>query len=1105
MKRSKIIILFASVFCAMCALAAVSCKDGSETLYGFDVAETIVVDAGENVLVDIPIVTDKDGVPFDVYYEVTTADGDFVGVSANRFFATESTGYYINYAVKAKDGSVYRKSTFVKVNGNSGLSAEYDIFSEQGEEVSVCPVTDLQDAIFRYSVTYKETGAEVPVSEEGKFVTKEPGFYTVEIFAEGGGTELEYEYEIYCREPMIEGEVERFSEEWAEIRSLNGMDTFGWEVTDTAETGVKDRFGRDATYLKTVTSAEYGYFWIDPRADGDYYRRLAKEGYTHVSFWIYCDSDVNHDVMSQFYPEKGAYTETVGKIVPNVWTEIKVRLVETYVDYAGSFASAVDYYKKQRTYILCFDNTAGWNSGGHEENMTVYIGDVYAVKPAELSVADGAALDYKTGESISFEQLVSNPDGIETGYALSFRNEITEIPAGENYRFAANGEYMVTVIPAPNISTDLSFTVRVTDDITAETAKTVFERTEDSLTISFSALGAELKNGGETVSRAGCNVYRNGEEIPAGENSVTIDTDGVYTFEFVGKYEKDGSECTVYYEIPVDIWSEENKYIVTGGDLMLAHSEYCGWQNWDTHPVYENGAFTVAGTSGRMFKVTKLGNSFLVLFLPMYSKNYYETLLAEDVSATVTLKYYVESSNTGGDIRSYFDDFENREIVRNQWVIETVPLSEFIADYDKLSAGYEDVKYLMEHNIAQTHSRERQDFLFWVNGDQINDVIYIPDIAVTTEATEGSAQPKDGAQLVLGEKNDLSSMIGITLDGKRAEIGKAEVFYGDIWTDLADKTFAPAFAGEYTFRLYAVAGNVYKTLECKLRTEGSALEKKEDTSLHILKKGGSFDLSEYVLKGYDVEYKVEKIVGSFAQTQNCTIENDTITWDTFGGRGCYRITVTLLADLPGAFGEFEYYTLFIDAVDGDAEYISAEDGAEAYVFGWNDWGNAEAPYVSAELADGTEDALSGKTGKYFKAEIAPRWAHSLDEVGVQILPLYSKAYYESLLEEGEYTLTFEWRYDLTFRYGTDPGAFQYKVFGAEKGYDGEPSVWYGASVSLRDLIEKWDTLTSVSKAGGNRAERDLLYIRAMGGNAHNEVVGTLYIGNFVLTKTEVSG
>ena len=76
MRKTKLLATFLSFTLLISIMALVACGRVQENeLYGFDVQESITVDMGTSVLVDVPIVTDKNGMPLDVVYEVVTMSG----------------------------------------------------------------------------------------------------------------------------------------------------------------------------------------------------------------------------------------------------------------------------------------------------------------------------------------------------------------------------------------------------------------------------------------------------------------------------------------------------------------------------------------------------------------------------------------------------------------------------------------------------------------------------------------------------------------------------------------------------------------------------------------------------------------------------------------------------------------------------------------------------------------------------------------------------------------------------------------------------------------------------------------------------------------------
>ena len=251
-------------------------------------------------------------------------------------------------------------------------------------------------------------------------------------------------------------------------------------------------------------------------------------------------------------------------------------------------------------------------------------------------------------------------------------------------------------------------------------------------------------------------------------------------------------------------------------------------------------------------------------------------------------------------------------------------------------------------------------------------------------------------------EHDLTKLLCVTLNGAPATIANIDAIYEGQTINLGDKTFKPYFGGEYRFRIYAVSGSTYKTLECTLFTDEAAIEKTTDTALHTISAAQQLDLTKYTKSGYEIDYKIERMTGKQAGEISCVIENNVLAANALGAPGSYNITVILAANRNSAFGTIEYYELTLDYVGEETGYSGVNTDTASYAKAWNDWGSSEKPYaVSAEIVRDPAIGAGEKTGDFFKTEVKPRWAIDTDVVGVQILPLYSKAYYESLLADGQ--------------------------------------------------------------------------------------------------------
>ncbi|MBQ7913311.1 MAG: hypothetical protein IJ308_06200, partial [Clostridia bacterium] len=748
MKKIKYALMLAALSCIF--LGAGACADSGSstsgsstdvlitTINGFDVAETVEVNEREMVDVSLPIVTDGYGNVLDVVYEVTTKDGGYVGTSAGKFFVAETQGYVIRYVVIGKDGSTYEKTTTVNVKSNLQLelSADFDVCVESGVQASISPVCSFENPVYTYAVTNKTTGSSIQVSEDGTYICEETGWYTVEITASAGEAEASYSYDVYCRQAMQEGEVEIFGADWETVRMLQNYGTYDAIYTTTAESGVKDRFGLDSEFLKLETSdfIEYANLYINPRGNEAYYRQLAEEGYTHVSFWIYSECGIPHDIMLQLFPSKGLYTFDIGSVMPNKWVEMKVNLVEGKAYYESCFSAAVEYFQKQETPVLQFDNTNGWNgpngSYGFESDMTFYISSVYAVKPSGIKANSAAKTAYETGETVILSDLFTIPEGLDVQYAVNYNGET--VPATEDYTFYANGTYEVSVIPAPNLSCDETVKLTVTDGVVASVASVQKERTSDSEQISLRDLGVTFSLDGETLSATGYKVSFDGQEIPVTDDTFTAAQDGGYTVEYEVPYQVGEEEYVSYVQVKIDVWSEASKYLVSDTAHIFASSEYCGASNWDKQPTYEAGVYTVGDKTGNMLKISGIGEALLVPFKPVYTKAYYQSILDALPEAQLLVEYYVTPQESDISVRCYTGGYLGGAPAYEKWNTSAISLADFINDYDMLSEGYDEVKYLKDNDIVQTHSRNENDYLLWMTGaGHLNKVtIYVSEIYI---------------------------------------------------------------------------------------------------------------------------------------------------------------------------------------------------------------------------------------------------------------------------------------------------------------------------------------------------------------------------------------
>ena len=1115
MKKTKRTLLLATAISCFLLAFAGGCAQGTTNsspdssfdsrwavIEGYEVAESITVDEKEMVNVPIPIVTDGAGNVLDVYYEVMTKDGGYVGTTADKFFALDAQGYQIRYVVVGKDGATHEKITEVAVKSDLTLelSATYDIFVEQGVEVKIAPVCNMENPTFAYSVINKATQTAVDVSADGSYVCTELGWHTVTIEATSAGKTVSYDYEIYCRAPMQEGEVEVFDENWETIRLLQNYGTYDAKYTNTAESGVKDRFGLDSDFLmlKTSNFIEYANLYINPRGSEEYYRQLAAEGYTHVSFWIYSESSIPHDVMLQLVPTKGLYTFDIGAVLPNKWVEMKVNLVEDKAYYESCFAAAVDYFKKQETPILQFDNTNGWNgpngSYGYESDMTFYISDVYAVKPSGIEKNMEAVMQYRTGETVDVSSLFTLPEGVEVGYAVTYNGET--VPTTGNYTFKANGTYEISVIAPKNLSCEQTATVTVVDNVTASVTSIEKERIGEELTIDVSNLGVTFILESETLTPTSYKVTLDGEAISVENNQFTASKDGGYVVEYEIPYTVEGIEYISYVEVKIDVWSQNSKYLVSDVAHMFASSEYCGASNWDTQPTYEVGEYTVGEKTGNMLKISKMGEALLVPFKPVYTKAYYEGILSEMPEAKVVVSYYVTPQESGISARCYADGYSGGSPIFDKWNTSVIPLADFIEDYDNISEGYDEIKYLKDNDIKQTHSRNENDYLLWMTGaGHLNKVtVYVADIYITdkvevendggwndlanADAVSTTINPWTSAQATRNGLVDTAEIVSIGGESQAAytkvTVGAGFFCYGgyqikpsmtikDAWQSYADKDIVFDW-------YYDVVGDTENQYNYNVSVYGKSEVAYTQNTWHTSR----ISMADLLADWDDV------IAGS----NNGGDSSPWTPWIKF------KYTTAQHAEQAGVvyLGNLR----FEDHVDDGTGGEEGGNEEETPKF-WNDLSSTDAikttmnrwsqtipaiPTTSEMQAIGGVDGASyiridGDTGFFMYA-------------GYKILPTGTKADYE---QYAGLTLVFDWYYSIP----NQDANYAVSVYGVADAQFAEET-WHTVTIAIDDLLAEWDNLIDESNPmSKGTAWLDFNWI---GGQA--DAAGVLYIGNIRL-------
>ena len=315
MKRKSAIALLAVCSAAGFTFGAAACNEPQPlTVEGFDVLETLTVNVGGVVELEQPIVTDSKGNLLDCWTYVTDSDGNYVAATVGLFSADDAGGYTITYVVRASDNTVYEKQTLVTVSGASSgttettLDVDYEQFVTVGEEITIDAVCSDENAALEYSVKKVLDGEALDVTD-GAFTPEKAGVYEVQVSVVGQA--VSYKYNVFAEMPLNEGEVEVFNEAWVEKETFVGGKRQDWEIVSSETCGLLDPYGREATFAKYATNRAYIPLFINIREDCDYYKQLAADGYSHVSMWIYMQSNKPHITISDRDPNGGFYRREV--------------------------------------------------------------------------------------------------------------------------------------------------------------------------------------------------------------------------------------------------------------------------------------------------------------------------------------------------------------------------------------------------------------------------------------------------------------------------------------------------------------------------------------------------------------------------------------------------------------------------------------------------------------------------------------------------------------------------------------------------------------------------------------------------------------------------
>lgn len=960
---------------------------GSEqsSVNGFEVKASLEVSAGAVVELEQPVVTDAKGVLLDCWTYVTDENGNYVATSAGSFVAENVGVYTITYVVRDSDNNTYQKQTTVNVSGDnvSGdltLKVNYEQFVTVGETIDIDAICSDENAALSYVVKRFTTGQELSV-EGNSFVPFEAGIYEILVSAANGAAT--YKYNIFAEEEAKTGEVESFGSAWEEREQFVGGKRQDWEVVSSEEAGILDPYGVARNFAKYSTDRAYIPLFIDIRQDVEYYEQLADEGYTHVSMWIYMESSVPHITISDRDANGGFYRREGPDLYPGQWTEFRLSLLDTNNSWTRSFTTCYDLYANQNHFYFQVDNSYEYNTWGGGDNITFYFTDIYAVKDVKVGLAEGVTTAKSVKDTVNLGEGFDST--FDLTYAMEYRGDAISV-TGNEYTFTSNGTFNVSAIP-----TDFSLrgcstvSYQVTDGQELSSTYVAKELVGTSVEMNVSELNAAFATvNGVTPTLESYTVYnKNGEVVPMTDGAVALGSVGTYTVEIKGTYAEDGVDYTTYHTLPFDVWSAETKYSVIDVEEMRCIRAW-DWDNSQTTATYVEE--TVGGKTGNFIKTTAKGQSLTFYAKTLYSKSYYEAMLAQYADMKVRINVYFTPAATEKttNFRSFYkpSKVEWFDKYNDQWQLYEVSLADFIELYDEINGKYE--QYKSASWGADTDGYQGT----WLQliGSHVGRTAYMS-VKLGTEATEATVALKDGASFAVNAENDLNSLLDVTLNGATGRITGAEVYFNNEWVALENCKFNPSWEVSYQFRLnvQSIDGLAYKTVEKTFVVGDGSFEATTDDEFYSAKVGDRFDVSSILTDDYQYSVKLLRSING-TETEVGEYPDGIIVTEGLSA-GSYTVNV-YANDGNGAFSQILYYSLTLDVWSEDMKYAVLDTDNMKVVRAW-DWGSTSFKVNYQEYTVG------GRTGDYVRA-VSNSGSQSLI---IYAKPLYSKAYYEALYAE----------------------------------------------------------------------------------------------------------
>ena len=639
MKKIKAILILALIACVSFIIGCAPAKN-PVTITGFDVQETIIVEAGNYVTIKYPIVIDNDGNVLDVYCEVVDSEGNYVELITGKFMADDVAGYYINYVVYTSDKVIHKKET--KVNVYTSLT----IIDEQMNLVDISTSDkvsggklDLMDII---NTTGKSLISELTddisaftfiiTDNVGKETTVPNGVITVSSVAKRA-----YNFYVSYGENVIyNGKFDLYDSNDGIIWNTFDMLDLNKEWKShqgNVYTGETNRYysfsigtvsGKEGNFAKwTDTGSVGGYhqtFAILPAHSVEYYNQYVGKGY-EISFEVMYETESTPST-SSFRKYVSGFDSKTSEHYPNTWYKMtySIDAISESYDYIVGNTKNSTSRKKAGLYSLNGGTVAN-NETDRTMSFNLYMSEVRIVEPLDIdAVVDQEMnlIDLSNSDKISDGKL--DLFNVISSEGLSAINELNIIPS------------------------DLTFVI--TDNAGNET---------------------NIPNGKITVNSIAKRAYA---------FAVSYDYELVYSGKF-------------------DLYDSNDGVVWNTFDMIDVNTDWKSHQGNsytpETNKYYNFSTGTISGKEGTFAKWTRNTTSgysggFAQTFaiLPVHSVEYYNQFVGQGYEICFEVMYETESTPSTSSFRKYVSGFDSKtsEHYPNTWYKMTYSIDAISESYD---------------------------------------------------------------------------------------------------------------------------------------------------------------------------------------------------------------------------------------------------------------------------------------------------------------------------------------------------------------------------------------------------------------------------------------